>query len=292
MDKIKDSNKDRIKLNIYTDNPVFFIGAVNSLRGVQVEIIHTAPHYQYKIGVIKDKCETKYSMKLDEDVFISNHIFDYIMENLQLLDNPDNLILAPILSCGIPTGEYFINDYFGEPEREEIHKTFLEFGFGENGVPENPWGCNVRYLNKLTRGAEKWDGMKWLEETNDIAHHYKGYHPLRNGYATHKKLNELILKNPDKLSTNNEYGLISLKNRYYTNSAFVIKSDTWVKILCDESLYRDIFDEVPLNLYMQINNLNYLFIKNGFAVHTMYNTNVRPGDDNAFFNELKKLIIK
>ena len=42
-------------------------------------------------------------------------------------------------------------------------------------------------------------------------------------------------------------------------------------IIWNQSLYVDAFEEVPLNKYAWINNMNHLFIKNGFAIHMYYN---------------------
>ena len=53
---------------------------------------------------------------------------------------------------------------------------------------------------------------------------------------------------------------------------FLIKTERWRSIIFDRSLYRDDFDEVPLNLYCDNNNLKKIYIKNGFAVHPSYNT--------------------
>jgi hypothetical protein len=51
----------------------------------------------------------------------------------------------------------------------------------------------------------------------------------------------------------------------------MIKTDTWKKIVYDQSLFIDKFDEVPLNRYRLNNNLNMIFIENSFAVHPSYN---------------------
>lgn len=288
LNKVKPENKEKLMLNIYTHDLNFFRQAVPQLlSGIECNIIHMSPAYMDKINVITTKLDTPYSVKLDEDIFISNHLWDYMIENVGLLDDDENLILAPLLSCGIPTGEYFIDGYFDADRKKELHDTFLRFGFGKDGVPVNPWGWDMTFINRLTTGAGSWDGAAWLEETNNIPHHYKGYHPLRNGYETHRKLNELILDDVGKLVTKNDYSVFPVKNRYYTNSMFFVKSETWLKILTDRSLYRDGFDEVPLNLYMQNNNLNYLFVKEGYAIHTMYNTNIKPGEDNEFYQQLK-----
>jgi len=51
----------------------------------------------------------------------------------------------------------------------------------------------------------------------------------------------------------------------------MIKTNTWKKIVYDQSLFVDRFDEVPLNRYRLNNNLNMIFIENAYGVHPSYN---------------------
>ena len=46
----------------------------------------------------------------------------------------------------------------------------------------------------------------------------------------------------------------------------------WENIIYNEYLFKDSFDEVPLNLHMLNNKLKMVFIENGIAVHPSYNT--------------------
>ena len=58
---------------------------------------------------------------------------------------------------------------------------------------------------------------------------------------------------------------------YLCNSIFCIKTDNYRKIIDNKSLYVDSFEEVPLNKFSWINNMNHLFVENGFAIHMYYN---------------------
>ena len=46
-----------------------------------------------------------------EDIFINNHIWDFMIENPQILDDEKNLIVSPLTSTGIHTVEWFINQF-------------------------------------------------------------------------------------------------------------------------------------------------------------------------------------
>tara|TARA_Y100001968_G_C19273441_1_gene675450 strand:- start:244 stop:486 length:243 start_codon:yes stop_codon:yes gene_type:complete len=51
----------------------------------------------------------------------------------------------------------------------------------------------------------------------------------------------------------------------------MIMTSTYKKIIEDISLFIDSFDEVPINKYRKINNLNILYIENSFGIHPSYN---------------------
>ena len=289
MEKIKPENKEKIEMFIYTDNPNYFM---NINIGITINIVHCSSWYVHKVMLYKNFNNKKYSMKLDEDIFMNNYLWDYMIENISILDDEENLIFAPTISCGIPTCDYFINDFFSEEEKDKITETFLRCGFGYDNVMRNPWGYDVEFLNDYTIRAKEWNSENWLEAINDITHHFKGYHPVRNGYETHITLNNCILNNTEKFENQKDFEIFKLKNRYFTNTAFFIKTDTWMKILDDKSLWKDDFDEVPLNEYMFRNKKSYCFVKNGFAIHTSYNTNYKREDELNFYSKLENKIIK
>ena len=50
---------------------------------------------------------------------------------------------------------------------------------------------------------------------------------------------------------------------------FLIKTSTWKQIF---NTYGGVYDEIPISTYKNTNNKKFLFVKNGYGVHTMYNT--------------------
>ena len=93
-----------------------------------------------------------------------------------------------------------------------------------------------------------------------------------------------------------DYELDIIRNNdapYLCNSIFCIRTDTYKKIVEDNTLYVDSYEEVPLNKYCWKNNMNHLFVKNGFAIHMYYNwknnhINSEKIFCDAFFNIDKK----
>ena len=105
-------------------------------------------------------------------------------------------------------------------------------------------------------------------------HHYKGIHPIRINEESLQFLNTYIINNKERFMENYELSVIKDDNSpYLCNSIFCIKIDTYKSILENTSLFVDPFEEVPLNKYAWLNNMNHLFVKNGFAIHMYYNWN-------------------
>lgn len=239
--------------------------------GIDVEIIVTTGprNYLQKIEFAQQQ-DSEFSVKLDEDLWFNENVWDFMIDNApKVLGDPQNLVLTPILSNGIPTCDMFLYDFMTAQQRAEIKQMIVE-----THIP-NMWGANYEHLNQATRHANGvWDHDRYYELVGQINHHYKGIHPVRINYQLNKKINDIILENWDKL-VNVPYEKLhakAVKLPYLCNSVFMIKTDTWRRIIADKSLYRDEFDEVPLNLYREQNSLNWVFVRNGYCMHTIYNT--------------------
>lgn len=218
-------------------------------------------NYMNKIKYLINS-EYRYSCSMDDDILISSHLWDYIIENLEILDDEKNLFIAPLISNGIPSVDLFIDDFCTPDERELLHSIFMKTKI------ENLWGANYEVLN---RERSTW-GMDFYDDVRKIDHYYKGIHPVRVSVDAHNKLAEYICKDPKRLLDKQEYSLDVRKFPYFCNSFYFIKTETWKKIIEDNSLFRDPYDEVPLNLYMGKNDLNMVFVRNGFCLHMAYNT--------------------
>lgn len=287
LDEIKNiKNKNLVKLVICYSNTKetsLWVNKVEELRGSGInsellcitENALDGTNYMNKIkALVNSECE--YSCSMDDDILMSAHLWDYIIDNLEILDDDKNLFIAPLISNGIPSVDLFVNDFCTEEEKESLHSTFI------NTKIENLWGANYEVLNKE---RSTW-GMDFYDDVKKIDHYYKGIHPVRVSVDAHKKLAEYICKEPKKLMEKNEYKLDILKFPYFCNSFYFIKTETWKKIIDDASLFRDPYDEVPLNLYMEKNDLDMVFVRNGFCLHMAYNTINTP--DRRFQKEIEE----
>jgi len=214
--------------------------------------VETCANYNYE-----------YSIKLDEDIIMGPQSWDYLFENLHLLDNDENLILSPALSSGIPTVDSFIKYNFSNEQKEEIEGLFSTTVIG------NAWGVNYSSLNQF---LNNYNSDVFFNGVNNFQHHYKGIHPTRVNFAVQNKINEFVKSNIDKFLENRNFIVEELKRPYFCNSFFAIKTKQWKEILDSKNLFVDNFDEVPLNRYRENTGKKFLFIVNTFAIHTLYNT--------------------
>jgi hypothetical protein len=80
---------------------------------------------------------------------------------------------------------------------------------------------------------------------------------------------------------------------YFCNSLFLIKTKLWGEIANNEGLFRDAFDEVPINLYRHMYGKNMLFVRNAFGVHPIYQSlkDKRTGQlEKSFYTEFRKKV--
>jgi hypothetical protein len=274
LKSMKEENKNKIILLILIDensDSQFFEKNISTV-GIKYVIHKASNHNNYlnKIGFFikySKQNNIKYCMKLDNDIIINNYTLDFIVENLDILNDDKNLLLSPILSSGIPTCDMFIDNFFNQTEKQEIQKIFLNTSFGRL------WGFDYSFLNEFTTRAKNWSDVGFYEAIKNKNYYYSGIHPIRTSLPAIQYLNNWILKNKNKLFEKTELLLyVDNSSPYFCNSVFVIRTDVWEKILFDQKLYVDPFDEVPLNKYCNREKLNKIFIKNSFTLHPIYNT--------------------
>ena len=286
---IKDCNKLKIKINIsYSDikQKTFWEELIDEfkLSGFFISLSFypytNKNNYLNKINsFLETACE--YSCSMDDDIMLSTELWDYMIDNINILDDEDNLFLAPIISNGIPSIELFINDFCDEDFTEKMHNLFIN-----TNIP-NLWGANYEHLNV---DRDVWD-MDYFESVKKINHHYKGIHPIRISVTGQEMVANYVCDNFDNFLSKNDYYLEKFKYPYFCNSFYFIKTSVWKKIIEDKSLFRDPYDEVPLNIYRESNDLNMVFVRNGFCLHMAYNT-IGPDEQKRIEDIYKKRLLK
>lgn len=262
--KIKNENKKKIKLVIICDKNVPQWETVSrdiNNNGIKSSVIVSSGYLPKINEAIKTDC--KYSCCMDEDVMMSEYVWDFMIENVEVLDNENTLLLSPTLSNGIPSVELFIESFFNTEDKIKIYEMF------KNTHIPNIWGVDYSGLNF---NSTVWDSGEFYRRVKKINHYYKGIHPVRVSYDSHLEIAKVICNNIDKFLSNHNYNLIEVDLPYICNTFYIIKTDEWVKIINDKTLFRDGFDEVPMNLYKEKNNKKMMFVNKGYAIHMAYNT--------------------
>ena len=265
LNKIKPENKEKVKINILATRSIDWESYLEGFD-CQVKIFPDVElNYMQKIDVILSE-SNKYSVKLDEDCFISNHVWDYIIENIDVLDEEDNFVLTPMLSNGIPHTDRFVRSFIKDPKvKGEIYSCYLH-----QEMPNGLWGVDYTPLNAYTINAHAWNSEAFFEGVSNLNTYLKGIHPIRICANAQVLLNNYIVDNFERLVSKHDYTIKEFTEPYYTTSTFVIKTEDWRRLL--EVGSYDSFDEIQLNIYREKYNKKFLYIENGFGVHTIYNT--------------------
>jgi hypothetical protein len=265
LNKIKLENKNKVKINILATKAHNWESYLNGFDYEVTIFPDVELNYMQKIHTALST-KSKYSVKLDEDCFISNHVWDYIIENIDVLDDEDNFILTPMLSNGIPHTDRFVESFILDGNvKEKIYGWYLN-----QEMPVGLWGADYSPLNTYTVNSLKWNSKAFFEGVSNLNTYLKGIHPIRICAKAQLLLNNYIVENFDRLVSKHDYSIKEFTEPYYTTSTFIIKTEDWRKLL--EVGSYDSFDEIQLNIYREKYNKKFLYIENGFGIHTIYNT--------------------
>jgi hypothetical protein len=280
--------EDWVLLVLTNDNDEDFY--LNELKNVNINfyIIRIPQHNNYLVKIncalqFANEHDIPYMMKCDNDIFLKPQTLDYMFDNLELLNNSNHLTIGPVLTSGIPGIEYFCEEFLDEQTQTQLKNMFL------NTKMYNRDGAIYESLNKHTLQSKEWNKTEFFNSVRQLKHDYKGVHPIRFNTEAIQFVNNYIINNKVRFMEDYDLDIISNNDApYLCNSIFCIRTDIYKKIIEDKTLYFDTFDEVPLNKYCWKNNMNHLFVKNGFAIHMYYNwtpNNIKYEEDfcNKFF---------
>jgi hypothetical protein len=257
--KYKDNFQIIILSNIY--NSEFIKPRLN------IEFIQTGSEYMDKIhAFIKYAKEHnyKYCFKVDNDVLLPTYVFDYIYENISVLDNKDNGILLPCLTTSLPGFYYFLEDFCNNEIKDKLIIFFKKYEY------TNEWSVLNSSLPKEWSLQEYNSFIQNMKEPH--GGNYKAIHPLRFYGDSTKEFNKYVLANKIYFFHKNKdcYIYNDTLKTYFMPQNFLIHIDLFEKVL-DPSLAFDCYDEVTLNRIMKIHNKNILYIRNCYGIHISHN---------------------
>jgi hypothetical protein len=254
----------------HTDDTEFYNEVLrNSRISYTVKQFDCVNNYMSKIRFTLEFAqhnEIPYIIKHDNDILMGPSVYDYIFENRSILQDDNNLLLTPTITSGIPSCEYFIEDYLTPDEKQHMYTLFKAHLF------ETKWDVDFRSLNKYTVHANEWSSSDFYTGVKAIEHYYKGIHPIRVNEHALVELNNIVCKYKDQILNQDSYSLTyDSTSPYFCDSIFCIRTDTYKHILLKTELFVDGYDEVPLNRWRDMNNLAMVIIRRGTAMHFMYN---------------------
>lgn len=273
LSKVKESNRNQIHFKIHTEQSHLgvvqqFVWDLNSI-GITTDVLTYQEGNNY-IDKVQNFCkhESPYSGKLDEDCFMNNFLWDFIIENLQILEDTKNFLITPQTSIGIPTIEGFLEDNIPEAIRRTVYNMFKGTRLSTH------WGVNYSSLNSATVDNPEgiWNADRFYKAAKDLNHYFKGIHPIRINKEPNLLIHKAILSSLSLFCANRDFSFYVLDRPYLCNSIFFIKTDVWKTLLGRQDLFRDPFDEVPLNLYKDETGAKMLSVKNSYCINTIYNT--------------------
>lgn len=288
IQKIK--NRENIKLLVVNSSPDLLFYSDKLLQsGIEYDLAFVEcpqsnylPKVRYAIEYAK-KGNYEYIMKFDNDVIVPAYTIDYIVSELHVLKTNKALTLSPTISTGIPSVEYFIDDFFEKPYvykiREEFKKCvfhiqdgIMDYTYLNSQSIDNESNWNYKdYYNLLNSYIDGLPDLGNGRTNNNYSKFYKGIHPIRHGFGN-SLINEGIINNVKRFFQKKECKIVELdRSTYLCDMCFVIKTDNYDRIINIENLIIDGCDEVPINRYSWGNNLPHLVIRGGYAIHITYN---------------------
>ena len=261
--KIKETNKEKIILAIFTNKMLekswkTFIS--NSPIGFVLYVGEGDDYMERTHVAMNSKCE--YSCRFDDDEFISYPLWDYMIDNIPILNDPTIAFLSPTFNCGIPSTDFFVNDALTSEEQSHLSTIFIR-----DGVPQSPWySVDYSEIQRVISNMKVWDAHSYYENLNSYSGPCKGVHPIRFSYDANMFICKKTIECFNKFTEKNEYYTSKLSNIHNTHP-FMFKTSTWKTAL--NTMY-DRFDELSLNMYAFQNKLSTYIVRNGFAIHLGY----------------------
>jgi hypothetical protein len=292
---IKEEN--RSKINLYA-----FCNEVNSTEwenlikivadaGIDTTLV-SMPDDEYinKVNVIKEST-AKYICKWDDDVFISRHVWDYLIENVNIVDDPTVSVLAPTLSNGMPSVGLFIKDFLNDEETEIVHKIFIK-----DNIDPKIFRCNYESIFEAIKNMTKWEDEKYwklidtINPTKDrigLPWFYtivKGVHPARFSYDYNMFVANHAINNQDILLGKSDFYIDRYITPYFCNNLFLCSTEFYID---SQKLFYDNWDEGQLTMLANQRNQSPAYVRNCYGIHMAYGcTNKQKEIQDHYLNNL------
>jgi hypothetical protein len=275
---IKDENKDKIKLYVFCNEgaKAEWSNIVNEYTDKNIEtflVLMPSDDYIEKVRMLtQSDCE--YICKWDDDCFINRYVWDFMIENVSVLENPNNSVILPVWGNGVPSVDMFIEDFFDTKSTQRAHEIFIK-----DSISPDIWNCNFFELREIIKSFENWDYESFWKVVEDYDQtkdrnlpwyfsRVKGVHPARFSYEYNKFLYQYTLNNVDSLFDKQDYYLDrNFFTPYFCNNMFISKTKFYID---SQKEFFDHWDEGQLNTLSIKQNASPVYVRNCFGVHMAY----------------------
>lgn len=263
--KIKPENKQLLKFYFLTTYPI----EIKFNTGIQYEQIHfggnvDTNNYQQKFNwAVKQDCE--YFFKLDEDIIFSNHVWDYIVENREIVKQPKVMTLSPTINIGVPTIDLFIERFCPELKKE-IEQAFLKIDIQKTAGTR--WDMDLEHLNDFTIRAKQWNRHAFHERLKIMNTNIKGIHPIRFDDDLQSCMMNVVLRNIYKFTSPQIMNTITINCPYLVNDVCLYETEKIRQVQKDVGF--DPYDEISMNKYSFDHKLDHVYILGAFALHSYF----------------------
>jgi hypothetical protein len=256
--------KDNFKIIILSNKQNSFFHDIPIKYNLDASFVETGGEYMDKIikflSYAKEYNYT-YCFKVDNDIILPSHVFDFIYENINIIDKG---ILLPTLTTSIPSIYFLLEDYGNNEIKEKLFKMFKDFRYTNewsiinNSLPEEySYNNYVSFINNL---KEPYCG------------NYKAIHPIRYDVESTRVWNMYVLENKSLFSNKDKqcYLFEDINKCYFMPQAFLMNISLLENVL-DKSLAYDSYDEVTLNNLIKREEKQIFYIRNCFGLHIAHN---------------------
>jgi hypothetical protein len=235
---------------------------------VQYVNVNDNTWYGYKKKLLSIISKYQYFIKCDDDLFFSNHVLDFFMENVSLLDDRENVWLFPTSSINSLTTDVFIEDFISdETVRQKIYDDFTSFNYLK--YPINNGTDDLSELKRMFLNMGAWDPLL-LREFMLQSHYFNGgEHPIRHSNPAITKLNGYIIGHIGKIFSPQNFSLVHFPG-FYQAQFYMMRSSVWLYIqhlVYEKTIQRGLIDETEINWYIKYHNKKGILVKNAFVIH-------------------------
>ncbi len=215
--------------------------------------------------------ESKYSIRIDDDMFISTPLWNFIFDTTdEVLSQERVHAYCPVYNTGIPSVDFFVEDFLSAEDREAIGTIFKRAG-----VPARPWfpQCDYTHVQNAIERMEKWDSTLYWKEVLTHNTVFQSIHPIRFSTEANAFLTDRIFSNFNKILEEQEYECIAIEgmpNSHWTCT----RTANWKRAVTEfggpiphPGFPPDPFDEMSMQCNERKYGMSTVYIKRGFAIH-------------------------